>query len=61
MQRRTKLRIIYYLNVALILLLVGYQFYLHLSETDFKSLHSEQVSRIKTIAQQEQFNFAVVD
>lgn len=60
MQRRTKLRIIYYLNVALILLLVGYQFYLHLSETDFKSLHSEQVSRIKTIAQQEQFNFAVV-
>ena len=60
MQRRTKLRIIYYLNVVLILLLVGYQLYLNLSETDYKSLHSAQVSRIKSIAQQEQFNFAVV-
>lgn len=60
MQRRTKLRIFYYLNLVLILLLVGYQLFLNLSETDYKSLHSEQVAEINAIAQQARFNFAVV-
>lgn len=47
MFRKTKLKIVYYLNAALIILLVGYQIYLNLSDTKYASLHLSQIADIQ--------------
>ncbi len=59
--KRTLLRLIYYAVVGLILVLIGYRFYLFFSQTHFESLHVEQVEQIQTrLEDKESFSFAVV-
>lgn len=61
MLRKTKLKIVYYLNAALIALLVGYQLYLNLSETQYASLHLSKIEAIeKSLKDKKQFQFIVV-
>ncbi len=61
MLRKTKLKIVYYLNAALIILLVGYQIYLNLSETQYASLHLSKIEAIqKTLRDNTQLQFVVV-
>lgn len=61
MLRKTKLKIVYYLNAALIALLVGYQLYLNLSETQYTSLHLSKIEAIQTaLKDKTQFEFIVV-
>lgn len=61
MLNKTKLRIIYYANVVLILMLVGYQIYLNLSDTEYASLHVSEVEQIQAaLANKHNYQFAVV-
>ena len=61
MLRKTKLKIVYYLNAALIALLVGYQLYLNFSETQYASLHLSKIEAIQTaLKDKTQFEFVVV-
>ncbi|HET8807059.1 MAG TPA: glycosyltransferase, partial [Methylophaga sp.] len=55
------LKIVYYLNAALIVLLVGYQIYLNLSETQYASLHLSKIEAIQqTLRDNTKLQFVVV-
>lgn len=61
MQKPSRLKFVYYAIILLSLLLVGYQLYLILSKTHYKSLHVEQVEKLqKKIADKKDYSFAVV-
>jgi len=58
---RKRLKIIFYLNLAILGLLIFYKIYLNFFEQDFESVHPVQVERIQSLLDgEEQFRFAVV-
>ncbi|MDL0431322.1 glycosyltransferase [Marinobacter sp. TBZ242] len=61
MMPRHPLKILFYVNLAIVVLLVGYKGYLNYFEPDFEALHTEQVARINdTLSGAGGFSFAVV-
>jgi glycosyltransferase involved in cell wall biosynthesis len=61
MKKPTPLKILFYANLAIVLSLIGYKFYLNLYQPDFQALHTDQVDRIEQrLASKEGFSFAVV-
>lgn len=56
-----KIRIAFYLNVLLVVVVVGYKIYLDFFEQDFQAVHPVQVERIETVLSgQDSYRFAVV-
>lgn len=61
MIRRHPLKVLFYLNVLIVTLLIGYKAYLNLFEPSFKAIHTEQVNRIQNLLEdRDTFSFAVV-
>ena len=61
MNRRNLLRLLFYINLCIVGLLIGYKIYLNLFAPEIETLHSEQVSRIdQKLADKESYSFAVV-
>lgn len=61
MRFRRRLKLFFYLNVLIVVLLATYKIYLNFIEGDFEAVHSEQVERIQSLlADRETFSFAVV-
>lgn len=61
MSRRNPLKLLFYINLLVLGLLVGYKAYLNIFAPDFEVLHSEQVERIhKRLSGKDTFSFAVV-
>ncbi|MEX0604972.1 MAG: glycosyltransferase [Marinobacter sp.] len=61
MIRRQPLKAVFYLNVLIVTLLIGYKAYLNFFEPSFKAIHTEQVERIHNLlAERDTFSFAVV-
>lgn len=61
MTRRPPLKVLFYISLAIVVLLVGYKAYLNLFEPDFEALHTEQVARIHAkLSDGAGFSFAVV-
>ena len=60
MRKSTK-RVIYYVNIAVIVALIAYQLYLSFSEPEIISLHAGQVQEIKVALDgRDDFQFAAV-
>lgn len=58
---RNPLKALFYLNLLIVAVLVGYKAYLNLTEPTFEAVHTEQVERIhERLDEQEAFSFAVV-
>ena len=58
---RHPLKALFYLNLLIVALLVGYKLYLNLTETTFEAIHTEQVEAIhQRVEGREQFSFAVL-
>jgi len=61
MNRKNLLKLLFYINLCIVALLIGYKIYLNLFAPDFEALHSEQVNRIsKKLAEKKNYSFAVV-
>jgi glycosyltransferase involved in cell wall biosynthesis len=61
MRRLSPLKLLFYVNLAIVLLLIGYKGYLNLYQPDFQALHTDQVDRIEAnLAAEDGFSFAVV-
>src|SRR6056297_3193713 len=61
MTRPNSLKILFYANLAIVLLLVGYKVYLNFYQPDFQVLHTGQVDLIENrLAGKDSFSFAVV-
>jgi len=61
MTRPHTLKILFYANLAIVLLLVGYKVYLNFYQPDFQVLHTGQVDLIENrLAGKDSFSFAVV-
>lgn len=61
MTRRHPLKILFYVTLAIVILLIGYKGYLNFFEPDFEALHTEQVARISDkLSDAGGFSFAVV-
>ncbi|MDK8463411.1 glycosyltransferase [Marinobacter sp. SS13-12] len=61
MTRRHPLKILFYVTLAIVVLLIGYKGYLNFFEPDFEALHTEQVARISDeLSGTGGFSFAVV-
>ena len=61
MKRRHPLKVLFYINLAIVVLLVGYKGYLNLFAPEFEALHTEQVARIHdNLSDGGGFSFAVV-
>ena len=58
---RHPLKALFYLNLLIVALLVGYKLYLNLTETDFQAVHTDQVEAIhERVKSPDQFSFAVL-
>lgn len=61
MSRRNLLKLLFYLNLAIVVLLIGYKVYLNIFAPDFNAIHSEQIDRInKRLEGKKSYSFAVV-
>lgn len=61
MRRPSPLKLLFYINLAIVVLLIGYKGYLNFYQPDFEALHTEQVDRIEAnLASKDGFSFAVV-
>ncbi|KPP98718.1 glycosyltransferase [Marinobacter sp. HL-58] len=61
MTRRHPLKVLFYINLAVVVLLIGYKGYLNFFEPEFEALHTEQVARISDrLSGADGFSFAVV-
>lgn len=61
MKARIQLKLIFWLNVATVLFLVGYKVYLNFIASDYESVHPRAISEIEnTLADTSRFSFAVV-
>jgi glycosyltransferase involved in cell wall biosynthesis len=61
MKSRHPLKALFYINLAIVLLLIGYKGYLNLFAPEFEALHTEQVARISdNLSGVSSFSFAVV-
>lgn len=60
MIRKSRLKSLFYLNIVLVSVLIGYKVYLNLKQ-DFAALHTDQVLRLKEqLTGEDSFSFAVV-
>ncbi|WP_404364586.1 glycosyltransferase [Marinobacter sp.] len=58
---RHPLKALFYLNLLIVTLLIGYKIYLNFSQTDFKAVHTDQVEQLhQQLDDRESFSFAVV-
>ncbi|MGC9518298.1 MAG: glycosyltransferase [Desulfuromonadaceae bacterium] len=61
MKRRGPLKLIFYLNLLILVAVLGYKLYLYVSAPDLDALHSDQIERVEAaISRDEGFSFAVV-
>ncbi len=61
MLKRSRLKLIFYINLLIVGLLVAYKIYLDFFEQDFKAIHADQVERIQArLTGKSSFSFAVV-
>lgn len=61
MRRRNILRIVFYLNIALVLAVLGYKAYLNYYLPEFEGIHGRQIEAIdQRLRDRERFRFAVV-
>src|SRR6056297_4236429 len=61
MSRRNLLKLLFYLNLAIVALLIGYKVYLNLFASDFNAIHSKQIDRInKRLEGKKSYSYAVV-
>lgn len=61
MNRRNLLKLLFYLNLGIVCLLIGYKVYLNLFAPDFGAIHSKQIERInKKLEEKKRYSFAVV-
>ncbi|TGN40351.1 glycosyltransferase [Marinobacter confluentis] len=61
MKQPTPLKLLFYVNLAIVILLIGYKLYLNLYQPDFQALHTEQVDQIEArLSDGDGFSFAVV-
>ncbi len=61
MNQPTSLKILFYVNLVIVLLLLGYKGYLNIYQADFQALHTTQVGSIEDrLADKDGFSFAVV-
>ncbi|MCF8111408.1 MAG: glycosyltransferase [Desulfobacteraceae bacterium] len=61
MRRKKPLKLLFYINLIILCLLIGYKIYLNLFAAEFEVLHHEQVQQIsKKLENKEGFSFAVV-
>ncbi|MDI9244566.1 glycosyltransferase [Marinobacter sp. CHS3-4] len=61
MKQSSSLKLLFYGNLAIILLLIGYKVYLNFFQPDFQAIHAEQVDRIESkLSGGDGFSFAVV-
>lgn len=61
MNRRVVISVLLYLNLALLIALIGYKAYLLVFPTDVEALHSDQIARLETrVADDERLRLAVV-
>lgn len=61
MKKLGTLKLMFYLNLAVLVAVLGYKVYLNISAPEFDALHSEQVERIDAaVSPSEAFSFAVV-
>ncbi|WP_150910524.1 glycosyltransferase [Marinobacter halotolerans] len=61
MNQPTSLKILFYINLVVVLLLIGYKGYLNFSQTDFQALHTSQAEAIEErLSDEAGFSFAVV-
>ncbi|OEY65471.1 glycosyltransferase [Marinobacter sp. X15-166B] len=59
--RAAQLKALFYFNLMIVLLLVGYKVYLNLSDNAFSAVHTEEAARLtSTLAGRDAFSFAVV-
>ncbi|MFO7984100.1 MAG: glycosyltransferase [Desulfuromonadales bacterium] len=59
--RHKKLRLIFYLNILLLVLLISYKIYLNFFEQDFESVHARQVEEVQAgLEGRSTYSFAVV-
>ncbi|WP_166253748.1 glycosyltransferase [Marinobacter salicampi] len=61
MSLRNPLKALFYLNLLIVVLLIGYKAYLNFFETDFEAVHTEQVEQLhRMLDDRDTFSFAVV-
>lgn len=61
MNKKGWLKLLFYLNVAIVAALVSYKLYLNIATPEFSAVHSEQVVAVSAkVEGQQQFKFAVV-
>ncbi len=61
MKQPNTLKILFYVTLAIVLLLIGYKGYLNFYQPDFQALHTEQVDLIESrLSGKDGFSFAVV-
>lgn len=61
MKPRKPLKLLFYINLAILCLLIGYKVYLNLFAAEFEVLHHEQIERIgRKLEDKKSFSFAVV-
>ncbi len=61
MKQPTRLKVLFYINLAILVGLIGYKGYLNLYQPDFQALHTQKVASIETrLADSDGFSFAVV-
>ncbi|MBS3804113.1 MAG: glycosyltransferase [Oleiphilaceae bacterium] len=58
---RNPLKLLFYLNLLIVIALVGYKLYLNVIETDFRAVHDQQITQLQQkLADRDSFSFAVV-
>ncbi|PCC99782.1 glycosyltransferase [Halopseudomonas pelagia] len=61
MMRKRPFKALFYLNIALVIVLIGYKGYLNLSKPEFSAVHTQQLLELHSkLGDAEQFSFAVV-
>ncbi|HAS23092.1 MAG TPA: hypothetical protein DCR51_08160, partial [Idiomarina loihiensis] len=61
MNKTKLLKVLFYLNIAVVVGLIGYKIYLNLVTSEFEAEHTEQLSDISArLEGQDSYSFAVV-
>lgn len=61
MNKRRWLKFLFYLNIAVLIAMVGYKIYLNVSTADYSAVHSDQLAAVSAkIEGQSRYSFAVV-
>jgi glycosyltransferase involved in cell wall biosynthesis len=58
---RNPLKLLFYLNLLVVIAMIGYKLYLNFVETEFQGVHTDQIAEIKQkLADRDSYSFAVV-